>query len=85
MSDYRALFFDKQDQMLVITKKAMELQERVTELENALKRIASYQSPEQLLVNAEESYNLSYEEALEAAYENVLQEARAVILPKDQS
>ncbi len=44
---------------------------------DALKRIQSYQTPEQLRRSAEKDYGLSYEEALEMAYENVLAEAKA--------
>lgn len=43
---------------------------------DALKRIAAYQTPDQLRRGAEKQYGLSYEEALEYAYENVLSEAR---------
>lgn len=80
MSDgYRDLFFDKQEQLLIATKKALELQERVTELEIVLRRIATYQTPDQLRQNATSDYGLNYEEALEMAYENIQQEAKAAL------
>lgn len=49
---------------------------------SALKRIASYQSPERLRRNAERNYGLPAEEAIEMAYENVLAEAKAAIKGK---
>ena len=45
-------------------------------LYNALKRIASYETPERLRRSSDKDYGLDYEEALEMAYENVLYEAR---------
>lgn len=49
---------------------------------DALKRIASYQSPTQMRRGAEKQYGLDYEEALEMAYENVLEEAKAAVRGK---
>lgn len=49
---------------------------------NALKRIASYQSPERLAKGAERQYGLAPSEAIEMAYENVLSEAKAAIRGK---
>lgn len=43
---------------------------------DALKRIAAYVTPDRLRREAEKSYGLSFEEALEYAYENVVNEAR---------
>ena len=48
----------------------------------ALKRIAAYESTEWLRRNAERTYGLSYEEALEAAYENVRDEAKDALRGK---
>ena len=41
---------------------------------DTLKRIANYQTPEELRRSAERDYGLGYEETLEMAYENVLEE-----------
>lgn len=49
---------------------------------NALKRIASYQSPERMRRAAEREYGLQAEEAIEMAYENVLAEAKRAIKGK---
>lgn len=46
---------------------------------DALKRIASYQSPEQLRRVSEKQYGLEYVEALEMAYENVIDEAKFAV------
>lgn len=46
---------------------------------DALKRIASFDSPEWMRKNAERAYGLSPEEAIEMAYENVIEEARSAI------
>ena len=47
---------------------------------DALKRIASYQSPEKLHRNAEKQYGLPADEAIEMAYANVIAEAKNAIL-----
>lgn len=49
---------------------------------DALKRIASYQSPDQLRRCAERQYGLPSDEAIEYAYENVLDEAKAAVKGK---
>lgn len=41
----------------------------------SFKRIANYQTTEQLRKNSEKEYGLDYEEALEMAYENIKMEA----------
>lgn len=80
MSDvYEELFRDKQDQLLNVSKKAMQLQARVSGLEGVLKRIVNYQTPDQLRQSASDEYGLDYEEALEMAYENIQEEARAAL------
>lgn len=43
---------------------------------DALKRIASYMTPDKLRKCAEGEYGLPFHEALEYAYENILDEAR---------
>ncbi len=43
---------------------------------DALKRIASYQTVEQLRRKSEREYGLGFHEALEYAYENIREEAR---------
>jgi hypothetical protein len=48
----------------------------------ALKRIASYQSPEKLRRNAIKQYGLSGEEAIAMAYENVIEEAKRAVKGK---
>ena len=48
-------------------------------LYDALKRIASYDSPETLQRVSQKRYGLEPEEAIEFAYENVIQEARNAI------
>lgn len=45
----------------------------------ALRRIASYQTPEKLRRCSQKQYGLPPEEAIEYAYENVLAEAAAAI------
>jgi hypothetical protein len=52
---------------------------RERRLYHALKRIAAYQTPDQLRRCAEKQYGLPADEAIEMAYENVLAEARAAI------
>ena len=47
---------------------------------DALKRIASYQSPEKLRRDAERQYGLTADEAIEMAYENVIADAKNAIL-----
>lgn len=49
---------------------------------DALKRIASYQSPERLRRSAEKQYGLTPEESIEMAYENVIEEARRAVKGK---
>ncbi|NID06607.1 hypothetical protein HBF26_17055 [Luteibacter jiangsuensis] len=49
---------------------------------DALKRIASYQSPERLRRGAEKQYGLTPEEAIEMAYENVIEEAKRAVKGK---
>lgn len=44
-----------------------------------LKRIASFQTPEQLRRKSEKQYGLNYEEALEYAYENMREAAREAV------
>ena len=46
---------------------------------DALKRIASDQSPDRLRRGAQKEYGLSGEEAIEMAYENVIHEAKSAI------
>lgn len=46
---------------------------------DALKRIAAYQSPDQLRRGAQKQYGLDADEAIEYAYENVLFEAKVVL------
>ena len=48
-------------------------------LHAALKRIASYQSPDSLRRHSERDYGCDPEEAIEMAYENVINEAKAAI------
>ena len=48
-------------------------------LYDALKRIAQYQSPDQLRRSSMKQYGLEADEAIEYAYENVLSEAKAAI------
>jgi hypothetical protein len=48
----------------------------------ALKRIASYQSPEKLRRCADKQYGLPEDEAIEMAYENVIEEAKRAIKGK---
>lgn len=48
----------------------------------ALKRIASYGSPNWIRQHAEKEYGLEAEEAIEMAYENVLYEAEQAIKGK---
>lgn len=43
----------------------------------ALKRIASYQSPERMRRSSQKDWGVDYEECLEMAYENLQQEARS--------
>lgn len=43
---------------------------------DALKRIASYETPERLHRNADRAYGIDGAEAIEYAYENVLEEAK---------
>lgn len=45
----------------------------------ALKRIASYDSPQKLRKRSEKDYGLDADEAIEMAYENVISEAKAAI------
>lgn len=54
--------------------------ERMRKLYDALKRIARYQSPDQLRRGSERQYGLSANEAIEYAYENVLFEAKAATM-----
>jgi hypothetical protein len=76
----RRLIQDKQDQILVISKKAMQqIIDEINGLRQVLKRIAAYDTPEQLRQESENEYGLSYEEALEMAYENIQLEARAAL------
>ena len=42
----------------------------------ALKRIASYQSPDRMRQSSQKDWGVDYEECLEMAYENLQQEAR---------
>ena len=49
---------------------------------DALKEIASYQSPAALRRSSEKQYGLSAEEALEMAYENIIQAAKLAIRGK---
>ena len=53
--------------------------EREQRLYDALKRITLYDKPERLRRDAEKSYGLSSNEAIEMAYENVLEEARCAL------
>ena len=46
---------------------------------DALKRIASYDSPEKLQRDSEKVYGLDAKEALAMAYENVIEEAKSAI------
>jgi len=50
--------------------------DRERRLFDALKRIASYQTPDQLRRGSRKQYGLEAEEAIEYAYENVLEEAK---------
>lgn len=43
---------------------------------NALQRIKSYQTPEQLRKNSERDWGLDYQETIGMAYENIRQEAK---------
>lgn len=52
---------------------------REQEYFDALKRIASFQTPEQLRRTSEKQYGLNYEEALEMAYENMLHAAKDAV------
>lgn len=45
----------------------------------ALKRIASYDSPEKLRRTSQKVYGLEGDEAIEMAYDNVLSEAKAAV------
>lgn len=60
---------------------------REQRLYDALKAIASYQSPEKLRKNSWGEYGCSPEDAVQMAYENVLEEAKIGIKgmrrPKD--
>ncbi len=58
-------------------KQLAKLEKQCEQMYAALKRITSYQTPQQLRRNADKEYGLDYEEALEMAYENVLAEAKA--------
>lgn len=53
--------------------------ERELALWEALRKIASYDSPERLKRNALRQYGLEPEEVMEMAYENVLTEAKNAI------
>lgn len=48
-------------------------------LHSALKRIASYDTPERLERRSEKDYGLPPDEAIRMAYENVIQEAKNAI------
>lgn len=49
---------------------------------SALKRIAAYQTPEQLQRNAVKQYGLNADDAISMAYENVLEEAKSAVRGK---
>jgi hypothetical protein len=53
--------------------------QKLAKLYDALKRIATYDSPEKLRRNAWRDYGLGTDEAIEYAYENVRAEAKAAI------
>lgn len=48
-------------------------------LYDALRRISSYQSPDQLRREFKRDFGIESDEAIEMAYENVLAEAKAAI------
>lgn len=48
-------------------------------LYDALKRIASYDSPEKLARRSEKEYGLAPEDAIEMAYDSVLQDAKNAV------
>jgi hypothetical protein len=75
----RRLMQDKQDQLLAVAKKAMVQQKEINELHQALTRIASYDTPDEIRQDAADEYGLDYEEALEMAYENIIQEAKSML------
>jgi len=54
-------------------------QKRFDRLANAIRRIASYQTPRELRREYSDGMGIGYEEALEYAYENMRNEARAVV------
>lgn len=58
----------------------------IVKLYTALKRIAKYETPDQLRRNSHKDWGLDYEEALGYSYENIQQEAKNAIkgvrLPK---
>lgn len=57
----------------------MTIAEKAQRYFDALKRIASYDSPEKLSRNSEREYGLDAAQAIEMAYDNVRQEAKAAI------
>ena len=54
-------------------------EDRIAHLAQALHRIRSYMTPEQLRKRCDREYGLQYEEALEMAYENVIGEAASAL------
>ncbi len=58
-------------------KKISELETRIEQLEYILKRIANYDTPDELREN---DMGIDFDEALEMAYENVIGEAEAAFL-----
>lgn len=59
--------------------KPEEKQQRLVALIEQLKRMARYQSVEQLRKNSQKQYGLDAEEAIECAYENLQSEAKLAL------